>query len=136
MNLFDWLNEISYKKTPWSSFTQDDKSTFNPFMINRFISMKEDYIDLVNMVSKYQYLPNSKLYEFYCNTIPKKKTFFRYIKAKKKSYNPKAIEKLAVFFKVSTREIKDISPNLNKQEIKNIFQSIGLLDKEIKQLLK
>lgn len=136
MNLFDWLNEISYKKTPWSSFTQDDKSTFNPFMINRFISMKEDYIDLVNMVSKYQYLPNSKLYEFYCNTIPKKKTFFRYIKAKKKSYNPKAIEKLAVFFKVSTREIKDISPNLNKQEIENIFQSIGLLDKEIKQLLK
>ena len=77
MNLFDWLNEISYKKTPWSSFTQDDKSTFNPFMINRFISMKGDYIDLVNMVSKYQYLPNSKLYEFYCNTIPKKKTFFR-----------------------------------------------------------
>jgi len=136
MNLFDWLNEISYKKTPWSSFTQDDKSTFNPFMINRFISMKEDYIDLVNMVSKYQYLPNSKLYEFYCNTIPKKKTFFRYIKAKKKSYNPKAIEKLAGFFQVSTREIKDIYPILTKEEITNIFQSIGLLDKEIKLLLK
>ena len=135
MNLFDWLNEISYNKTPWSTFTQDDKQSFNPFMINRFISMKEDYIDLVNMISKYQYLPNDKLYEFYCNTIPKKKTFFRYIKPKKKNYNIKTIEKLAGHFKVSTREIKDIYPILTKQEVKTILQNIGLLDKEVKQLL-
>jgi hypothetical protein len=136
MNIFGWLEQISYYKKSWNSFSQEEKSSFNPFMVNRFVSMKEDYIDVVNMVSKYQYLPNNKLYEFYCGVIPKNKTFFKYIKAKKKSYNPKAIEKLAVFFKVSTREIKDIYPSLTKQEIENIFQSIGLLDKEIKQLLK
>ena len=136
MNIFDWLEQITYHKKPWNSFSQEEKSAFNPFMINRFISMREDYIDLVNMVSKYQYLPNSKLYEFYCHTIPKKKTFFRYIKAKKKDYNLQAIEKLAGYFKISTREIKDIYPMLSKQEITNIFQSIGLLEKEIKQLLK
>lgn len=136
MTIFDWLEQITYHKKPWNQFTEDDKSSFNPFMINRFISMKEDYIDLVNLIGKYQYLPNNKLYDFYCNVLPQTKTFFRYIKAKKKSYNPKAIEKLAVFFKVSTREIKDIYPSLTKQEIENIFQSIGLLDKEIKQLLK
>ena len=79
---------------------------------------------------------NNKLYEFYCGVIPKNKTFFKYIKAKKKDYNPKVIEKLANYFQISTREIKDIYPSLTKQDINKIFQSIGLLDKEIKQLLK
>ena len=53
MNLFDWLNEISYKKSPWSSFSKDDKDNFNSYMINRFVSMKPDYIDLVNLIQKY-----------------------------------------------------------------------------------
>ncbi len=82
MNLFDWLNEISYKKSPWSSFSKDDKDNFNSYMINRFISMKPDYIDLVNLIQKYP-IPKSVLYSYYCNTIPKKRTFFRYIKPKK-----------------------------------------------------
>lgn len=136
MNIFGWLEQITYHKKPWSSFSEEDKTSFNPFMINRFISMREDYIDLVNLISKYQYLPNKKLYEFYCNTLPTKKTFFRYVKAKKKTYNAKSIEKLSQYFKVSTREVIDIYPTLTKQEITNIFQSIGLLDKEIKLLLK
>ena len=76
MNIFGWLEQITYHKKPWSSFSEEDKTSFNPFMINRFISMREDYIDLVNLISKYQYLPNKKLYEFYCNTLPTKKTFF------------------------------------------------------------
>ena len=83
MNIFDWLNEISYNKTSWSSFTEKDQESFNRYMINRFISMKEDYIDIVNLVQKYP-LSDRNLYNFYCKTIPKKKTFFRYIKPKKR----------------------------------------------------
>ena len=76
MDIFSWLNEISYNKTPWSSFTEKDQESFNRYMINRFISMKEDYIDIVNLVQKYP-LSDMVLYNFYCKTIPKSKTFFR-----------------------------------------------------------
>ena len=50
MNIFDWLNEISYNKSDWSSFSKEDQDTFNPYMINRFISMKPNYIDIVNLI--------------------------------------------------------------------------------------
>jgi hypothetical protein len=53
MTIFDWLNEISYNKRPWSSFNNEDRESFNSYMINRFISMKKDYIDFVNTIQKY-----------------------------------------------------------------------------------
>ena len=33
MNIFDWLNQISYDKRPWDSFTREDKLSFQPYMI-------------------------------------------------------------------------------------------------------
>ena len=53
MNLFDWLNEITYSKRPWDKFTDEEKSTFNTYMINRFISMDSNYIDVVNLIQQY-----------------------------------------------------------------------------------
>ena len=50
MTIFDWLNEISYNKRPWSSFNNEDRESFNSYMINRFISMKENYIDFVTLI--------------------------------------------------------------------------------------
>jgi hypothetical protein len=136
MTIFDWLNQISYEKKPWSSFTSDDQGSFSPFMINRFISMKGENIELVNLVQKYQYLPKDQLYNFYCKTIPKKKTFFKYIKPSKKTYNQEVIDKLASFFSISTREAIEFEPLLSKVEIQNILSTIGISDKEIKKLLK
>ena len=52
MNLFDFLNQITYYKQPWDTFTDDDKAEFNTYMINRFISMNPDYVDVVNTIQK------------------------------------------------------------------------------------
>ena len=106
MNIFDWLNEISYKKSPWSSFSEDDKDNFNSYMINRFVSMKSNYIDLVNLIQKYT-IPKSVLYNYYCKTIPKSRTFFRYIKPKKSNINKDLLNILSKHLQLSKREIKD-----------------------------
>ena len=98
--------------------------------------MKEENIELVNLVQKYQYLPKDQLYNFYCKTIPQKETFFKYIKPSKKTYNQEVIDKLASFFSISTREAIEFEPLLSKEEIKNILSLIGVSDKEIKKLLK
>ena len=135
MTIFDWINEISYNKTPWSSFTEKDQESFNRYMINRFISMKEDYIDIVNLVQKYP-LSDMALYNFYCKTIPKKKTFFRYIKPKKDTMNDLLTTLLANDLNISKREIKDSQHLISKSLSKSILQKRGIDEKQIKKLLK
>ena len=135
MTIFDWLNEISYNKRPWSSFNNEDRESFNSYMINRFISMKENYIDFVNTIQKYS-INKESLYNYYCQLIPKRKTFFRYIKPKKSTLNSNLITILAKYFELSEREIKDNYQLIGKNLSKNILQNIGINDKQIKKLLK
>ena len=119
MSIFDWLNEITGAKRPWNKFTDDAKESFNPYMINRFISMKRDYIDVVNIAQRYT-LPKGKLYEFYCGLLPKSKSFFRYVKSTK-SINQDQVNALAKYYMCSTREIIDVLPFLEEQEIERTF---------------
>lgn len=119
MTIFDWLNEITGAKRPWNKFTDDAKESFNPYMINRFISMKRDYIDVVNIAQRYT-LPKGKLYEFYCGLLPKSKSFFRYVKSTK-SINQEQVNTLAKYYMCSTREIIDVLPLLEEQEIERTF---------------
>jgi hypothetical protein len=124
MNLFDWLNEITFSKRSWDSFTSDDKEAFNVFMIHRFVSMDPNYIDLVNMIQSYSNCSRKQIYEFYCNTLPKKKTFFKYIKSQNK-WDNEILSKVADYYKISTREAKDcitILPNKTLNEILNLGQ--------------
>tara|TARA_R110000851_G_scaffold35699_2_gene93732 strand:+ start:2932 stop:3339 length:408 start_codon:yes stop_codon:yes gene_type:complete len=135
MNIFDWLNEISYNKSDWSSFSKEDQDAFNPYMINRFISMKPNYIDIVNLIQKYT-LPKKSLYNYYCELIPKKKTFFRYIKAKKTSLNKDLIDLLSKHLKLSKREIIDSYDLLGNDFKTSLLQNLNINDKQIKKLLK
>ena len=135
MNIFDWLNEISYKKSPWSSFSGDDKDNFNSYMINRFVSMKSDYIDLVNIIQKYT-IPKSVLYNYYCKTIPKSRTFFRYIKPKKSNINKDLLNILSKHLQLSKREIKDNYNLIGKDFKIELLTNLNMDNKQIKKLLK
>ena len=57
MTLFDWLKELTGKKRDWGSFTDKEKESFNPYMVNRFLSMhqskmKQPTTELVEALSK------------------------------------------------------------------------------------
>lgn len=119
MTIFDWLNEITSSKRSWDDFTDVDRESFNPYMISRFISMKREYIDIVNITQKYV-LPKRKLYEFYCGLLPKSKSFFRYVKSTK-SINQEQVNALSKYYMCSTREIIDVLPLLEEQEIERTF---------------
>ena len=119
MTIFDWLNEITSSKRSWDEFTDADKESFNPYMVNRFISMKREYIDIVNVAQKYV-LPKRKLYEFYCGLLPKSKSFFRYVKSNR-SINQEQVNALSKYYMCSTREIIDVLPLLEEQEIERTF---------------
>lgn len=118
MNLFDWLNQITYHKQSWDTFTQEDKNEFNIFMINRFISMNPSYIDIVNLIQRYPDCPKRKVYQLYCELLPKQKAFFKYIKASAKN-DPEIIKAIAEYHQCSTREAKEYINIVNIDNIKN-----------------
>ena len=125
MNLFDWLNEITFSKHPWDSFTDEDKEAFNVFMIHRFVSMDPTYIEVVNMIQRYPNASRKHVYNFYCDVLPKKKTFFRYIKPSNK-WDKEILSKVADYYKISIREAKECISSLTDEflnKILNVGQS-------------
>ena len=50
-------------------------------MVNRFLSMKPEWIDLVNELQKYNLKPK-ELYKLYTNVLPKGKQWLKYTKGK------------------------------------------------------
>lgn len=136
ITLFDWLDNISVKKQDWDSFSDDDKESFNPYMVHRFISMYEPYIDIVNIVQKIPYTEKEKTYLTYKSILPKKKIYFKYIKNSVKSPNSDLIDKLTTYFMCSSNEAKEYLNILTKTDLENILTNMGVNDKELKKLIK
>lgn len=119
-NIFDWLNEITYNKRSWDSFTSEDKNEFNVFLINRFISMNPDYIDVVNLIQRYPNCSKKHIYNYYCDLLPKRKSFFKYIKTSVK-WDKETVDKIAEYHNCSTREAKEYISILTDNQIKDIL---------------
>ena len=61
-DLFGWLKEITLYKSDIGDITEDSWKTFQPFMINRYLSMNPDYIEIVNYIQKFSNSPNPQIY--------------------------------------------------------------------------
>lgn len=136
MNLWDWLNEITYIKRDWSSFTEDQYSSFNPYMIHRFISQESSYIEIANLAQRLNPENKRSIYEFYKNILPKRKIWNKYIKADKSQVNKDLLDVLSKYFELSKRDVLDYIKILNKDEIKEILTDLGFEKKEQTKLLK
>ena len=136
MTLFDWLKELTGKKRDWDFFSDKEKESFNPYMVNRFLSMHQPFIELINYVQTVPYTDKEKYYTLYCNLLPKQNVWLKYIKPKMKQPNKKLLETIASLYEVSTRQAADWVDMLDKKYIKEALQKQGLQDNEIKELLK
>ena len=85
MTLFDFLNEITFNKRDWSTFTEDQKESFNPYMIHRYVSMYYKYVDIANVAQKLPINEKEKIYNIYKTMLPKKKMFLKYVKKQSKN---------------------------------------------------
>jgi len=142
MSLFDHLSNITDKKVSWDTLTEVDQKSFSPFMINRFLSMNMDFIELVNDFQKYSVgtLSSREVYKVYSEVLPKKKQFNKYIKGKKEEkYNSELVELLSKHLLISIREVLeylDLSHETSLDTIKEILKKYGKTEKEITKLLK
>ena len=139
MTIFDWINQILVKKTHWNDFTEDEQKKFSPFIINRWLSMDKEFLEIVNFFQKYSIgtLEPREVYKWYCNMLPKGKRFNKYIKGKKdKKYNTELIDIMVMHFECSKLQVKDYLDLIAKNELIEILEKYGMNEKTIKRLLK
>jgi hypothetical protein len=136
MKIFDWLNQITYDKQPWNSFTEEDKKSFEPYMIHRFLSMNPEYIEFVNLVQTFPYTDKEKIYNIYLYMIPKKKMFLKYIKSSAKKRQEKLLGYVASYYECSLGEANEYIDILRENGVKDILNKMGVDEKEQKKLLK
>ena len=133
---FDVLNYVTFEKKSWNDLTQEEIDSINPYLLNRYLSMNPDYLELVNYTQIIPHTEKEKYYRIYSNLIPKKKQWLKYIKSSNKNESKELLEYLSKYFECSIREVKDYLKILDKKQIQEILEGFGLDDKEIKKLIK
>jgi len=139
MTIFDWINQILVKKKHWNDFTVDEQKKFSPFIINRWLSMEPEFIEIVNYFQKLAIgtLEPREVYKWYCEILPKGKRFNKYIKGKKdKKYDSELLSLLTHHFECSKVEVKQHLKLIDKTELKEILEMYGKDEKTIKRLCK
>lgn len=136
MTLWDWLTEVTVNKRNWSSFNDEDKKSWNSFMVNKFLSMNEDYLEFVNEFQKYSKLTPQQVYTVYKNIIPKQKVWLKFIKADTKEINKELSKLISIYFECGTEEAEVNLTLMSKLQIESILVDMGKDKKQIKKLLK
>ena len=136
MTIIDWINQVLVHKKPWDSFSESDKKTFNAFIINRWLSMDIEFVEILNYFQKYSIgtLEPKETYKLYCDVLPKGKRFNKYIKGKKsKKYNKELVNMLVNHYETSKLQVEEYIELLSKDEIISILKVYGVDKKTIKK---
>lgn len=122
MNIFDHIKNITTNKGPYLG-----DEGWNNWMINRYLSMDQDYVEVVNIVQKNTWqMKGEYLYNLYKDLIPKQYKFLKYIKPTKKiEYNQDEVDAVASYFEVSKKQAKEYINMLPKDELETIKQQIN-----------
>ena len=108
-SLFDHIKEITsvQKSDYWEKISEEDKKTWSNYMVNRFLSMIMEWVELVNELQKYNLKPKD-LYKLYTNVLPKGKQWLKYTKGRNQMEHPQwLINLVAVHMKSSKKEAYD-----------------------------
>ena len=135
-NLFGWLNEITQFKTPIENISEESWKSWNTFMINKYVSMCPEYIELVNYVQRIPHDQNKQIYSIYREMIPKRKVFLKYIGSKKKKQNLELADYIAQYFHCSLGEADEYIDILQKNGVRSILYKMGMEDEIVDKLLK
>ena len=139
MTIIDWINQLLVNKKHWDEFTEDEQKKFSPFIINRWLSMDKDFIEIVNVFQKYAIgtLEPREVYKWYCEVLPRGKRYNKYIKGKKsKKYDKELVDILVKYFECSKLHVNDYIELMSREEISNILMMYGKDEKTIKRLCK
>ena len=139
----DFIKDLTERKTPWSSLSENDQKGFSVFIINLFLSMNPDLVEFINDLQRYTIgqLTSEQVYKLYLDLLPKSKLpFCKFIKATKgDKYNPELVKLIANHFYISKRiacEYINLYISVDKEKLRDIVKLYGKTEKEITALTK
>ena len=138
---FDHIKQITDVQNPnyWDDISDEDKKSWSNYMVNRFLSMKMGWIDIVNEVQKYDLEPEI-VYKLYTNIFPKGKQWLKYIKGDKKMKYPKWVyEIVSKHLQCSMREASDAVEMYDishggQSELIDILMKYGKTEQECRKI--
>jgi len=138
VNLFSHINQITAVQNPdyWNEISEEDKKTWSNYMIHRFLSMKMQWIELVNELQKYNIKPK-ELYKVYTNILPKQKQWLKYIKRRNQMEYPDWLINIVRNYYEQSRNEAVQSIDLffltdgGMLELRELCQRYGVEDKKI-----
>jgi hypothetical protein len=100
------------------------------FMINRYISMIPEYIDMMAQINMMNLGPVEHLDLLY-HSLPRQKSFIKYMKKNEKEKSNDLVDKLSKYHELSKNEISNMINLIDKEEINKIGSYFGGTSKKI-----
>jgi hypothetical protein len=141
--LFDHLTAITAEQDPdyFKKLTEEDIKSWSNFMINRFLSMKPEWIELIASIQPLtQTLEPEQMYKLYINILPKGKQYLKYTKgAAEEKYESFLIDLICKEYQCSERHAIEYieilySTREGREHIKYICEKYAISKKEITKL--
>jgi hypothetical protein len=137
--IFDFVDGVTSKKKEWSKWSETDQKKFSPFIVNRWLSMRQDLTEFINELQTYTIglLRPRETYRLYHELLPNNKAFAKYIKGKKDDkFSDKLIAQIAEHYQVSRSEATDYAELMDQTSCSRLLSLYGYTDAEIKTMCK
>lgn len=144
-SLFDHLSEIREHKSEdyYDLLTDEEKKSFNQYIILIGLSMDKECIDITALLSKYlNIIPDREFYKVCCDLIPLGRKYSKWVKSGKDKINKELVDKVALYYEVGKADAVEYcecmynSGEAGMANIKSILSKYGMTEKEIKGILK
>jgi hypothetical protein len=140
--LFDHVNQIRNTKSTdyFEKLTEQDKKSFNHYMICRFLSMDASCIYEASYLSKvFDKMDSKSFYKVCCAIIPNAR-YTPYIKSSRKKINSELVGYIVSRFQVGSHEAEEyyrvlVNVPTGLETLREICRSYGRTDKEIERII-
>lgn len=142
LSVFDHVKHIRQEQNPnyFTSLPEEDRKSFNHFMIVRALSMDEELVEtMAQLYPIFDKIPSPQFYQLLIAIVPKSNRYYPWIKSKKLKHKKELLEYVRQRFTVSRHQANEyinilLRSELGQFELVNICKAFGLDDNEIEDL--
>ena len=121
IDLKDWLNSINQTKENLIEADPDVENEYPPFIINKCLSGQMDSLMYANEMNKYSSLNKRLQYDFYINSLRKRKRFSPWLRKDK----IKNIEAVRSYYGFSTAKAEQALNILSNEQLDYIYEKLN-----------
>jgi hypothetical protein len=122
IDLKDWLNSINISKENLIDGDPDVEKEYPPFIINKCLSGQMDSLMQSNEMNKFSSLDKKLQYDFYINSLRKRKRFSPWLRKDK----VKNIEAVRLYYGFSTEKAEQALNILSNEQLDYINNKLNI----------